>query len=70
MARGRKSYTLEEQLERVNADIENTEMCLEKLKEEKKDLEAQIRQQRLDEIDKLIISSGKTFDDIKAFLVG
>lgn len=70
MARGRKSYTLEEQFERVNADIENTKMCLEKLEEEKKDLEVQIKQQRLDEIDKLIIASGRTFDEVKELLIG
>ena len=70
MARGRKSYTLEEKLEIVNKDIENTKMCLQKLETDKKELEQQIKQQRLEEIDKLMTQNGKTFDDVMAFLVG
>ena len=70
MARGRKSYTLEEKLQMVTTDIENTKMCLQKLETEKKELEEQIRQQRLDEINKLMIQNGKTFDDVMAFLAG
>lgn len=70
MARGRKSYTLEEKLQIVTNDIENTKMCLQKLENDKKDLEEQIRQQRLDEIDKLMTQNGKTFDEVMAFLVG
>ena len=70
MARGRKSYTLEEKLEIVNKDIENTKMCLQKLETDKKELEQQIKQQRLEEIDKLMTQKGKTFDDVMAFLVG
>ena len=45
-------------------------MCLQKLEEEKKELEIQIKQQRLNEIDKLMVQNGKTFDDVMAFLVG
>ena len=70
MARGRKSYTLEEKLEIVNKDIENTKLCLQKLEEEKKELEIQIKQQRLEEIDKLMVQNGKSFEDVMAFLVG
>lgn len=70
MARGRKSYTLEEKLQNVTNDIENTKQCLEKLETEKKKLESQIKQQKLDEIDKLMVQNGKTFDDVMAFLVG
>ena len=70
MARGKKSYTLEEKLEIVNKDIETTKQCLQKLEEEKKELESQIRQQKLDEIDKLMTQNGKTFDDVMAFLAG
>lgn len=70
MARGRKSYTLEEKLQNVTNDIENTKQCLKKLEEEKKELELQIKQQRLEEIDKLMTQNGKTFDDVMAFLVG
>ena len=70
MARGRKSYTLEEKLQNVTNDIENTKLCLKKLEEEKKELELQIKQQRLEEIDKLMTQNGKTFDDVMAFLIG
>lgn len=69
MARGRKSYTLEEKLEIVNKDIENTKQCLQKLETEKKEIELQIKQQKLEEIEKLINASGKTFDEVKELLV-
>lgn len=68
MARGRKSYTLEEKLELVNKDIENTKMCLQKLETDKKELELQIKQQKLEEIEKLINASGKTFEEVKELL--
>lgn len=68
MARGRKNYTLEEKLQIVIKDIENTELCLEKLKEEKGNLELQLKQQRLEEIDKLISESGKSLEEIKELL--
>lgn len=70
MARGKKTYTLEEKLQNVTNDIENTKQCLQKLETEKKELESQIKQQRLEEIDKLMTQNGKTFDDVMAFLVG
>ena len=70
MARGKKTYTLEEKLQNVTNDIENTKQCLQKLEEEKKELEIQIKQQRLEEIDKLMTKNGKTFDDVMAFLAG
>ena len=69
MARGRKSYTLEEKLQNVTNDIENTKMCLQKLETEKKEIELQIKQQKLEEIEKLINASGKTFDEVKELLV-
>lgn len=70
MARGKKTYTLEEKLQNVTNDIENTKQCLQKLETEKKELEIQIKQQRLEEIDKLMTQNGKTFDDVMAFLAG
>ena len=69
MARGKKTYTLEEKLQNVTNDIENTKMCLQKLEEEKKELEEQIKQNRLEEIDKLMTQNGKSFEDVMAFLV-
>lgn len=68
MARGRKSYTLDEQLERITIEINNMETSLQKLKESKKDLEEQIRQNRLAELDELITMSGKSMDEIREIL--
>lgn len=69
MARGRKpALTLDEQLEKITAEIENMESSLKELKGAKKDLEEQIRMNRLAELDELITASGKSIDDIKELL--
>lgn len=69
MARGRKpALTLDEQLEKITAEIENMESSLKELKSAKKDLEEQIRMNRLAELDELITASGKSIDDIKELL--
>ncbi|GFI47657.1 hypothetical protein IMSAGC019_02983 [Lachnospiraceae bacterium] len=68
MARGKKSYTLEEQLERITSEIEEMEVSLKELKKEKKDLEEQVKMNRLAELDEMISSSGKSFDEVKEFL--
>ena len=68
MARGKKAYTLEEQLERTTSEIESYEAHLKELKTKKKELEAQIKINRLTELDELIASSGKSFDEIKELL--
>ena len=69
MARGRKpTLTLDEQLEKITAEIENMESSLKELKGAKKDLEEQIRMNRLAELDELITASGKSIDDIKELL--
>ena len=47
MARGRKSLSLDEQLEKITAEIDNMESSLKEMKKAKKDLEEQIRQARL-----------------------
>lgn len=66
--RGRKSYTLDEKLQIVTENITKTEECLCKLKEEKKQLEIQIKEQRLLELDKMISESGKSFEEVKGLL--
>lgn len=66
--RGRKSYTLEEKLEKVIKDIEEAEIHLDELKQQKIDLESQVRVKRLEEIDKMISESGKTFEEVKGLL--
>lgn len=69
MARGRKpALTLDEQLEKITAEIENMESSLKELKSAKKDLEEQIRMNRLAELDELITASGKSIDEIKELL--
>lgn len=69
MARGRiPALTLYEQLEKITAEIENMESSLKELKGAKKDLEEQIRMNRLAELDELITASGKSIDEIKELL--
>lgn len=64
MARGKKKLTLEEQLEKITTEIENMKNSLKELEQTKKDLEEQIKMNRLLELDELIIKSGKTVEDI------
>lgn len=68
MARGRKNLTLDEQLAKITAEIENMENSLKEMKKAKKELEEQIHQQRLSELDKLIQEKGLSFDEIKTML--
>ena len=69
MARGRKpALTLDEQLEKITEEIENMELSLKELKSAKKDLEEQIRMNRLAELDDLITASGKSIDEIRELL--
>ena len=67
--RGRKSYTLEEKLEITLQDIEKTKECLKRLEEQKEKLQSQIRTKQLEEIDKLISDSGKSFEEIRNMLI-
>lgn len=69
MARRRKhALTLDDQLEKIIAEIENMETNLKELKSTKRDLEEQIRMNRLAKLDELITSSGKSIDEIKELL--
>lgn len=68
MARGKKNYTLSEQLEMTNTEIVETEDKLKELKERKTDLEKQIEQQEITELYSVVKQSGKTIDEIKAIL--
>lgn len=69
MARAKKPETLEEQLEKVNVDIEITKEKLNKLKKKKRYLEEKIKNNRLAELDELLTSEGKTVDDVKSMLL-
>lgn len=68
MARGRKKFTLDEQLQNITTQIKDVEKTLKELKEQKKDIEAQIKESRLAELDDLIAASGKSFEEVKKFL--
>ena len=68
MARGRKSLSLDEQLEKITAEIDNMESSLKEMKKAKKDLEDQIKQARLSELDDLITEKGLSFDEVKKML--
>lgn len=58
MARGRKSLSLDEQLEKITTEIYNMENSLKEMKKAKKDLEDQIKQARLSELDEIISENG------------
>ena len=68
MARGRKSLSLDEQLEKITTEIENMESSLKEMKKAKKDLEEQIKQARLSELDDIISEKGLSFDEVKELL--
>lgn len=69
MARGRKAaLTLEEQSEKITAEIERTERSLKELKKSKKELEDQIRKARLSKLDELISEKGWSFDEVTELL--
>ena len=69
MARGRKAaLTLDEQLEKITAEIDNMENSLKEMKKAKKDLEDQIKQARLAELDDIISEKGLSFEEVKKML--
>ena len=68
MARGRKALSLDEQLEKITAEIDNMETSLKEMKKAKKDLENQIKQARLSELDDIISEKGLSFDEVKELL--
>ena len=68
MARGRKSLSLDEQLEKITTEIENMESSLKEMKKAKKDLEYQIKQARLSELDGIISEKGLSFEEVKKML--
>ena len=70
MARQRRILSLEEELTKVVSDINTTEKTLQELKEIKKDIEEKIRVRNMEELDALIVKSGKSYEEVKAMLVG
>lgn len=68
MPRGRKSYTLEEELEIMNNEIANTEEKLKQLKAKRVVLEERIKKANLEELDEIIKSKGLSFDQVRELL--
>ena len=68
MARGRKSLSLDEQLEKITTEIENMESSLKEMKKAKKELEDQIKQTKLSELDDIISEKGLSFEEVKELL--
>lgn len=69
MARTKKVIlTPEEQLEKLATDIEAAKSSIKEMEKQKKELEAQIKMDRLSEIDELITASGKSIEEIKEIL--
>ncbi len=59
--RQRRTFTLEEKLEKVNEQIKN-------LEEEKVQLEKQIQKKRVAELDALLTESAMSFEDLKELI--
>mgnify|MGYP003304596953 CR=1 FL=1 len=70
MARQKRILSLDEQLTKVISDIKLTEKTLQELRETKKDIEEKIRVRNMEELDALIVQSGKSYEEIKALLMG
>lgn len=68
MPRGKKNLTLDEQLAKISAEIENMENSLKEMKKTKKELEEQIEHNRLLELNEIIKASGKSIEEVKEIL--
>lgn len=69
MARPKKvMLTPEEQLEKITADIDAAKANLKELEQQKKELEVQVKMDRLTELDELISASGKSLEEVKELL--
>ena len=71
MARGRKkleNITLEEQLEAVVKQIEETETNLKNLRQKRKEIDVKIKEEKKEELYKAVVASGKSMDEIIAMI--
>lgn len=71
MARGRKkleNITLEEQLEAVVKQIEETETNLKNLRQKRKEIEVKIKEEKKEELYKAVVASGKSLDEVLAMI--
>ncbi len=68
MARTKNTVTLQEQLEKIDAEIEMCKEKLSKLKKKRKMIEEKINTDQGKELNKILRSKGKTFEDLKEML--
>ena len=69
MARPKKVIlTPEEQLEKLISDIEAAKSNLKEMEAQRKELEIQVKMNRLTELDELISASGKSLEEVKELL--
>ena len=71
MARGRtklETITVEEQLEAVVKQIEETETNLKNLRQKRKEIEVKIKEEKKEELYKAVVASGKSMDEIIAMI--
>ncbi len=64
----RKNLTQEEKLVFMNQEIERLENRILELKQEKVELEEQIKMKNLKELDEMMTKNGKTLDDVKNWI--
>ena len=68
MARGKRSFTLEERYNKLLEEKKFAEEALVKINAEQKEIGSQMRMQRLSKIEELITKSGKSFEEIEMML--
>lgn len=64
MGRQKKTLSLEEQLEKVNEELEMYTEKIKDLKKVKKELEEKLKDQKKEELYQAVIQSGKTIDEV------
>lgn len=70
MPRGvRRVVNYEDELEGINAEIEQLSSKLSALKEQKKSLESRKSEKEMQEVTSLLRESGRTIEDLKSMLV-
>lgn len=68
MARRKTHYTLDEEYKLLVEQIDSTEQSLSEMKTKKKELEEQIKQQKLEEIYTMIQEKGMDLDQVKELI--
>lgn len=68
MARIKKAFTLEEQLQKIEHEKAMTENILNELNKSHKEISEKIRMNRLSKLDDMIQSKGLSFDEVEDIL--